>query len=74
MITPDGEYSVKILGDMLVDKDASYQVLVVRGLWFAAELADTSSYALVSAIVAPGNISGTFELFFQRYILDVTVT
>ncbi|NYT85945.1 cupin domain-containing protein [Pollutimonas harenae] len=50
------------LGDALQTEDASFQVMVPAGCWFAAELADPHGYALAGCTVAPGFEFSEFEL------------
>lgn len=50
------------LGNPLDDESASFQAVVPAGCWFAAELADADSYALVGCTVAPGFEFSRFQL------------
>lgn len=61
-IDSNGNYSAKILGHPLKKSDASFQILVRAGDWFAAELSNKDGYALVGCTVSPG-----FE--YQDFIL-----
>lgn len=61
-IDSSGDYSSKLLGHPLKNQDASFQVVVQAGEWFAAELLNKDEYALVGCTVSPG-----FE--YQDFIL-----
>ncbi|MDR6493258.1 putative cupin superfamily sugar epimerase [Paraburkholderia terricola] len=50
------------LGNALTHADAVFQAVVPAGLWFAAECADPSTFALVGCTVAPGFEFSEFEL------------
>ncbi|HYS67646.1 MAG TPA: cupin domain-containing protein [Paraburkholderia sp.] len=50
------------LGNALTHPDAVFQAVVPAGLWFAAECADPSTFALVGCTVAPGFEFSEFEL------------
>lgn len=50
------------LGNALLDDQACFQAVVPAGCWFAAELLDPGSYALVGCTVAPGFEFSRFEL------------
>jgi predicted cupin superfamily sugar epimerase len=54
------------LGNALVHPDAVFQAVVLAGQWFAAELRDPSSFALVGCTVAPGFEFSEFELGSAR--------
>jgi predicted cupin superfamily sugar epimerase len=58
----NGNYLSKLLGHPLKNSDASFQVVVPAGAWFAAELSNKDGYALVGCTVSPG-----FE--YQDFIL-----
>lgn len=49
-------------GENAITVDAEFQVVVPAGLWFAAELVQPESYALVGCTVAPGFEFSEFEL------------
>lgn len=53
IITPDGTLTTRRLG-MDVENGESLREVIEPGSWFAAELADPASYALVGCVVAPG--------------------
>ena len=50
------------LGNALTHADAVFQAVVPAGLWFAAECADPTTFALVGCTVAPGFEFSEFEL------------
>ncbi|WP_459617032.1 cupin domain-containing protein [Bordetella sp. 2513F-2] len=56
----DGSLRTHRLGGTL--DDTTFQATVQAGNWFAAELAEPSSYALVGCTVAPGFEFSEFEL------------
>ncbi len=58
-LKPDGSYQRWKLG---IEPNASPQVVIAAGSWFAAELVDNDSYALVGCTVAPGFDFRDFEL------------
>ncbi len=61
-IDDDGNYTSQMLGHPTKNSNASFQVIVRSGLWFAAELYDKNEYGLVGCTVSPG-----FE--YQDFIL-----
>ena len=60
-IDNEGSYSRYILGPDM-EKDESLQIVINAGVYFAAELRDKSSYALVGCTVAPGFDYDDFEV------------
>jgi predicted cupin superfamily sugar epimerase len=50
------------LGNALAHPGAAFQVVVPAGHWFAAELSDPATFALVGCTVAPGFEFSEFEL------------
>lgn len=62
VLTPKGEQLTHRLGNALLAPGSSFQAVVPAGCWFAAELADPSSYAFVGCTVAPGFEFSEFEL------------
>lgn len=50
------------LGNPLTHPDTVFQAVVPAGMWFAAECADPTRYALVGCTVAPGFEFSEFEL------------
>lgn len=61
-INQDGQYGLQKLGHPNLDKNASFQVVIETGVWFAAELDNKKSFGLVGCTVSPG-----FE--YQDFIL-----
>jgi len=60
-ISDDGEYSKFVLGRNIKDGE-TFQVVVKAGCYFAAEVNDKESYALVGCTVAPGFDFEDFEI------------
>jgi len=58
----DGRPRRHRLGNPLVDGDASFQVLVPAGLWFAAECSAAAGWGLAGCTVAPGFEFSEFAL------------
>lgn len=54
MITGDGTYETKIIGDPMVDGNARFHCHVPKNVWFALELQDKSSYCVFSEAAGPG--------------------
>jgi predicted cupin superfamily sugar epimerase len=61
MIDENGKYSKAVVGNK-PDTDEAFQVVVGHGVWFASELNDKNSYALVGCTVAPGFDYADFEM------------
>jgi predicted cupin superfamily sugar epimerase len=57
-----GNYRTMILGDRLEHPDASFQIAISAGNYFAAEVLDKNSYCLVGCVVTPGFDFKDFEL------------
>jgi uncharacterized protein len=62
VINGNGELVTHRLGNALGAPDAVFQAVVLAGQWFAAELCDPSTFALVGCTVAPGFEFSEFEL------------
>nr|WP_235527669.1 cupin domain-containing protein [Burkholderia sp. Leaf177] len=62
VIDATGHLHAHRLGNALVHADAVFQAVVPAGHWFAAELRDPESFALVGCTVAPGFEFSEFEL------------
>ncbi len=62
VIDANGELHTHRLGNALNDSSAEFQAIVHAGDWFAAELAEPSTYALAGCTVAPGFEFSEFEL------------
>lgn len=53
-IDEQGDYTQQTLGHPSLDPSAQFQVVVRSGVWFAAELVNKNSFALVGCTVFPG--------------------
>lgn len=62
VIDQNGNLKTYILGNPRNTKDASFQVVISAGDWFAAEVRDKSSFSLIGCTVAPGFEYCDFEL------------
>lgn len=62
VINAEGKLSMNILGDPFMAENASFQVLIKAGDWFAAENIDKSTYSLVGCTVSPGFEYNDFHL------------
>jgi predicted cupin superfamily sugar epimerase len=62
IITPSGQLIKQILGSPAITPEASFQVIISAGSWFAAEVRDKFSFALVGCTVSPGFEYVDFEL------------
>lgn len=58
-----------ILGNSLKTEGASFQIVVHAGCWFAAEVLDKISFALVGCTVSPGFEFQDFELADQQTLV-----
>lgn len=67
-LLPDGEMRTHRLG--ADPRDTVFQATVQGGNWFAAEVADPTSFALVGCTVAPGFEFSEFELADTRQLLN----
>lgn len=54
MITEEGKYENKIIGDPMRDGKASFHCHVPKNMWFALELLDKTSYCVFSEAAGPG--------------------
>jgi predicted cupin superfamily sugar epimerase len=62
VIDAAGQFRKHRLGNALTHADAVFQAVVPAGQWFAAELCDPATFALVGCTVAPGFEFSEFEL------------
>ncbi|MGV7245037.1 cupin domain-containing protein [Caballeronia sp. M23-90] len=62
VIDTAGHLHTHRLGNALTHADAVFQAVVPTGQWFAAELCDPATFALVGCTVAPGFEFSEFEL------------
>lgn len=69
-ITPEGRYGMVRVGPALEDGEEP-QAIVRAGTWFAAEVADDSSYSLVGCTVAPGFDFADFEFGDRRELVHL---
>jgi len=67
-IDPDGNYQQTKLG-LDLEKGEQPFAIMPRGCWFAAELIDKSTYALVGCTVAPGFHFDDFELAERQELI-----
>ncbi|MCC2595646.1 cupin domain-containing protein [Pusillimonas sp. MFBS29] len=70
VIDAAGAQRTHVLGDALHVDDASFQVMVPAGCWFAAELANPDDYALAGCTVAPGFEFDKFELAVAAALIE----
>ena len=54
IINQHGHLTIKTLGNPIRSEGASFQVVIGAGDWFAAEVRDKSSFALMGCTVSPG--------------------
>lgn len=54
MISEDGSYETKFIGDPMVDSKARFHCHVPKNVWFALELEDKNSYCVFSEAAGPG--------------------
>lgn len=62
LIDENANLKTVILGNPITDKNAVFQTTTTANTWFAAEVNDKSSFALVGCVVAPGFEYEDFEL------------
>lgn len=62
VLMPSKELVTHVLGPALEQSGCVYQAVVPAGCWFAAELENPDSFALVGCTVAPGFEFSEFEL------------
>lgn len=72
VIDHNGELKIYPLGNPGITENASFQVVIKAGYWFAAEVRDKSSFALAGCTVSPGFEYDDFELaqkhqLFSKY-------
>ena len=60
----------KILLGRNIEKGESHQVIIKHNSWFAAELMDKTSYALIGCTVSPGFDFSDFELGKGDYLIN----
>jgi len=69
VIGEDGNLS-KILLGRNIEKGESLQTVIKHNSWFAAELSDKTSFALIGCTVAPGFDFNDFELGKRDKLID----
>lgn len=69
-INKNGEYDIKLLGNPKLNADASFQVVIKSETWFAAELENKASFALMGCTVAPGFEYKDFMLADRNKLSD----
>lgn len=62
VIDQEGQLQIHILGDPSVNDVAQFQVAIPADSWFAAEIIDKRSYALMGCTVSPGFEYEDFQL------------
>lgn len=62
IINNDGTLSQRKLGNPMLNEGAVFQTTVQKNVWFAAELEDKTSFALVGCSCSPGYSEGSEEL------------
>jgi len=62
IIDQNGKLTTHCLGNPSMTENASFQVLINSGNWFAAEVRDKESFGLVGCTVSPGFEYSDFEL------------
>ncbi|MFY2507227.1 cupin domain-containing protein [Vibrio pectenicida] len=62
ILDPEYGYQQRILGCILEENQADYQILVPQNVWFAAEVKDKSHFSLVGCTTAPGFDFSDWEL------------
>ena len=62
VIDKSGTLTTHLLGDAIDNADASFQLAIKAGNWFAAEPLDKTSYSLVGCTVSPGFDFKDFKL------------
>ena len=53
-----------------IEKDEQYTAIIKKGTWFAAELADKNSFALIGCTVAPGFEFDDFEIASRQKLIE----
>ncbi|HYE53399.1 MAG TPA: cupin domain-containing protein [Chitinophagaceae bacterium] len=68
IIEPNGNYYCTSLGNQ---KDEQLQFIVPAGVWFSAEPAPSTSFALVGCTVAPGFVYEDFAMARMGQLLEM---
>lgn len=69
LIDIDGNLSEKILGNDL-NSDEQFQVIILKGNWFAAEIIDKKSFAFFGCTVSPGFDFNDFDLAESKILIE----
>ena len=69
IICPDGKLEEKRVGPNLNEGD-NFQLTIKAGNWFAAELTDKNSFALIGCSVSPGFDFDDFELGSRNELIE----
>jgi predicted cupin superfamily sugar epimerase len=70
LISPEGEYSVVVLGNNIINGEIP-QYVVKGEWWFAVTVNEDDSYALTGCTVAPGFNFDDFILPSQKELIDL---
>lgn len=68
VIDHDGQLKTYVLGNPCITENASFQIAVKAGVWFAAEVRDKQSFGLVGCTVSPAFEYGDFELADRKQL------
>jgi len=69
VIDHDGQLKTYGLGNPLLNKNASFQVIIKAGVWFAAEVHDKESFGLIGCTVSPAFEYGDFVLVNRKNLV-----
>ncbi|OGT36574.1 MAG: hypothetical protein A3F11_08240, partial [Gammaproteobacteria bacterium RIFCSPHIGHO2_12_FULL_37_14] len=69
-IDQEGNLKTQTLANPLLIKNASFQIVIKSGDWFAAELRDKSSFSLVGRTVSPGLEYDDFTLADRKDLIS----
>lgn len=70
VIDPEGNLSIFYLGNPLEQANASFQVFIRAGYYFAAEVVDKCAYTLVGCTVSPGFDFRDFQLMERKEFIQ----
>lgn len=65
----NGEYEQQLIGNTSHDNAAAFQLAIRAGTWFAAELQNKNSFALLGCTVSPGFEYKDFEMAKHSQLL-----
>jgi len=69
VIDEDGKICSHLLGNNLVN-DEEFQIIIKKNSWFAAEVVDKKSFALIGCTVSPGFDFSDFELANRKELIN----